>query len=166
LIRRKSAFTVLELLIVVAIIGIIIVLLRPIVSQTREQARRLQCAENLRHIGKAIYKYAVDNKNKFPLSLSDLYPDYIENVKYFRCPSDLDASGISPFGLDIDTTTSYVYAIGWGIRDPLDTVLVCDKNYILGKDTNHRGVGGNVLYLSGEVSWVDTRDWINAVDKD
>ena len=169
LIRKKNSpagFTLLEILVVVAVIGIIIISLRPMVSRAREQARRLECANNLRCIGRAIYKYAADHKREFPLYLSDLYPRYIDNVKYFSCPSDMDASEISPDGLDIDTTTSYTHASGWSIKDPLDTILVCDKNYILEKDTNHRGEGGNVLCLSGEVCCVDTRDWVNPADKE
>ena len=164
--RAGAGFTILELLTVIAIIGIIIVLLMPFVNKNREQARRLECANNLRRISIAFYKYAADNKSALPVNLSDLYPRYIDDVGYFTCPSDVDASEISPDGLDIDTTTSYVYASGWTIKDPLDTILVCDKNYILEKDTNHRGEGGEVLYLDGNVKWVETRDWVNPVDKE
>ena len=163
---RKNGFTLLELLIVIAIIGIIIISLSPFVKRTREQSRRFECANNLRMIATALYKYAIDNKGQFPVNLSDLYPKHIDDVKYFTCPSDVDASEISQGGLDIDTTTSYVFAAGWDMKDPLDTVLVSDKNYILQKDTNHRAVGGNVLYLGGKVSWVKTRDWINPMDKE
>lgn len=163
---REKGFTILELLVVIAIIGIIIISLRPMMTRTREQARRLECAGNLRHIAIALYEYASDNDGKFPLNLSDLYPEYINDVKYFSCPSDVDASEISPRGVDIDTTTSYAYASGWSVKDPLVTVLVCDKNYILEKDTNHGADGGNVLYLGGEVRWVDTLNWVNPVDKE
>lgn len=138
----------------------------PMVNRTREQARRLECADNLREIAVACYKYTSAHDGEFPLNLSDLYPEYIDDIKYFNCPSDIDASEISPGGLDIDTTSSYTYASGWDIKDPLDTILVSDKNYVFDKDTNHRGDGGNVLYMGGEVRWVETRDWINPVDKD
>lgn len=155
-----------ELLVVFAVIGIIIVSLMPMVHRTREQARRLECADNLRRIAVALYKCAVDNDGKFPVDLAALYPKYIDNVKYFICPSDIDASEISPQGFDIDVNSSYIYASGWTMKDPLDTVLLSDKNYIIDKDSNHNGAGGNVIYLSGEVRWVDTKDWVNPIDKE
>ena len=162
---RKKGFTILELLVVIAIIGVIFISLRPMINRTREQARRLECADNLRKIAKAIHNYASEHEGRFPLNLSDLYPNYIDNIKYFRCPSDIDSSEISQNGLDIDTATSYVYAGGWGIKDPLDVILISDKNYILEKDTNHAAQGGNVMHLDGDVHWMDIRDWVNPVDK-
>ena len=153
-------------MIVIAVIGIIIVLMMPMVKANRERARRLDCANNLRCIATALYRYAAEHNGEFPLNLSDLFPNYVEKVKSFTCPSDIDASEISEYGLDIDTTASYAYASGWSIKDPLDTILLSDKNYIVGKDINHQGEGGNVLYLNGDVTWVNTLDWINPVDKD
>ena len=64
--RRNKAFTLVELLIVIAIIGVLIGLLMPTVSAARESARRTQCSANLRNIGGAITAYAVDNDRKLP----------------------------------------------------------------------------------------------------
>ncbi|MFH1753743.1 MAG: DUF1559 domain-containing protein [Candidatus Omnitrophota bacterium] len=162
----RRAITLLELLAVVAIVGIIIVLLSPLINSTREQARRHMCAENLRRISLALHNYSLDNDGKFPDDLSGLFNRYINDVKVFICPSDLDASDIAQDGSDIDATTSYLYSRGWSEKDPLETVLACDKNDIFGKDTNHRGKGGNVVHLSGEAKWVDTADWVDPADKE
>jgi len=162
----KKGITLLELLVVVAVVGAIALSLSPLINNTREQARRHLCAENLREIVIGLHKYARDHEKEFPEDLSDIYPAYIGDIKAFICPSDIDSSDMAADGSDINVTTSYLYARGWDEKGPLGIILVCDKNDIFGKDTNHRGKGGNIASLSGEVKWVDTEEWANPIDKE
>lgn len=64
--RRHSGFTLIEILVVVAIIALLISILLPSLRGAREQARRTLCATNLRTIGHATYYYTQAHRDYYP----------------------------------------------------------------------------------------------------
>ncbi|CAN5465477.1 hypothetical protein BH10PLA1_BH10PLA1_06470 [soil metagenome] len=63
---RSRAFTLIELLIVIAIISVIVAILLPCIKMVREQALALRCVGNLRQVGIALNNYAADYRGTIP----------------------------------------------------------------------------------------------------
>jgi len=62
---EKRAFTLVELLVVIAVIGVLVGLLLPAVQSTRESARRMSCGSKLRQFGLSLLNYE-SAKRAFP----------------------------------------------------------------------------------------------------
>jgi len=92
--RQNSAFTLTELLIVIAIIGILAALLLMSISQAKARAQRIQCANNVGQLGMALQEFLADN-HTYPLYVnphSDAVSWEQALQKYELSPTDTNRS--------------------------------------------------------------------------
>gem|GEM_PF-6479492 len=64
--RASFAFTLVELLVVIGIIGVLVAILLPTLSSARDRASSVKCLANLKQMGNAIAGYAAENRGQVP----------------------------------------------------------------------------------------------------
>lgn len=84
----KSAFTLVEMLVVIAVILILAGMLLPALNKAREKARQSNCENNLHQFSVAVMLYKQDHRDNMPPWLSSLVPQYIPRGDIFVCKSD------------------------------------------------------------------------------
>jgi prepilin-type N-terminal cleavage/methylation domain-containing protein/prepilin-type processing-associated H-X9-DG protein len=66
--RRSSlGFTLIELIVVIAIVGMLVVLSVPELTRAKSRAQSTVCVNNLRQVGISVLGYIADNNNTFPM---------------------------------------------------------------------------------------------------
>ncbi len=155
--RRRRAFTLTELLVVMGAVGVLAGMLLPLLSAGREVARCTKCMGNLRQFSLATDLYREDNRDWYPAVWTgrtrwmDALKDYVNSIEVYDCPS----SAHIPNPWDPDLVVSYgmnVYNFGgrclwYGIQaseveTPSRTILLADSK------------GGN-YYVGSGVRWHD-----------
>lgn len=166
-----AAFTLIELIVVVAIVGILAGLLLPVFSRAREAGRSAACLSNLHQVGVALQLYVQDNRNRMPVMYDALFStnnaptnrqrtvdvvltNYLGSTNILKCPSDRE-------GVFERTRSSY----GWNVLingQDADHFRVLTLNFnphqiplMFDKEAFHKargeGKGVNYLYADGHI---------------
>jgi prepilin-type N-terminal cleavage/methylation domain-containing protein/prepilin-type processing-associated H-X9-DG protein len=118
---KKCAFTLTELLVVLAIIALLAALLLPALTSAKEKGKRAVCLSNLRQIGLATIAYAHDNEGKIP---------YGPKAPPFTSPANFYPSTGAPTSL-LSLQSGAPVGLGLLLQDHLSTqrkVLFCPGN--------------------------------------
>lgn len=83
--RLQAGFTLIELMIVIAIIAILAGILVPNFVRARAQGLATACKSNLKTISTALEMYSHDNAGRFPSAIASLTPNYLKVMP--TCPS-------------------------------------------------------------------------------
>ncbi len=115
--RAGHAFTIIELLVVVAIIGLLIALLLPTLQRARFLARKTSCLANQRTIALAQASYATDNNGAYASNQTKVWPGY--NFSFTLT----NACGTFPILINNGNMTQTAYH-GWVATYPPNTTLI------------------------------------------
>ena len=165
------AFTLIELLAVIAVISILAALLLPVLGRAKEAGRSAACLSNLHQIGIALQIYVQGNKNHMPVmrdapfdtnsvptntlpAIDEVLAPELGNTNALRCPSDNEriyertrssyAWNSLINGQNADQFQVYTYHF-----DPHQIPLVFDKEAF--HKARGTGKGVNYLYADGHI---------------
>ena len=103
---NRRAFTLIEVLVVIGILGLLLGLLAPSLSKARGQARLTSCATNLHQVGVAMIAYMQDNRDRMPhvsmmpsigpapvsgdksIYLAEVLKRHLKSPQALSCPDD------------------------------------------------------------------------------
>jgi prepilin-type N-terminal cleavage/methylation domain-containing protein/prepilin-type processing-associated H-X9-DG protein len=142
----RDGFTLIELMVVVAVIGILASILLPALSGAREKGRGILCLSNLRQMGLALHVYSGDNEDHFPFNMgadgtrrtvqAQTYLNWVNNVMTWELDSD-------------NTNTFLLTAGGLGpYLNPAESVFRCPSDRALSKAQRDAGWSHRVRSVS------------------
>ena len=170
---NSLAFSLVELLVTLALIAVVMVMLYGFGSKSDQQSQKKECQKNLQTIYMALEIYANEHEGMFPIRpgaitsdevLSVLVPRYTVASERFICPGSKDSKLPTAIPLE-GRKISYAYFMGRRLTDS-NAVLMTDRQIntlpkVQGAQifsttgsspgNNHHKYGGNYLFTDGHV---------------
>lgn len=155
---KLKGFTLVELLIVIAVIGVLAAVLFPVFAKAREQGKSASCLSNLKQIGLGLVAYTTDFDETEPCGvdrygrmngwIEQIYP-YIGSDSVFHCPDDPTANAGSSYGINanlgiITSNPMPAQALNIGkLKSPSNTVMLFEVQNDQYFDPSVTGVNTN-----------------------
>jgi prepilin-type processing-associated H-X9-DG protein len=150
--RRMSAFTLVELLVVIGIITLLIAMLLPALHKARDAALTVSCAARMRQLNQAVMMFVSDNKGSLP-------PIWAGSSTNYTFPSWWNTPCIFPWNAssrDQIFNTGYLTPyLGYDLRNYVCPSLEAD----MGSSTSAQWSYGYNRYLGGAPSSWYALNW-------
>jgi|GEM_PF-1763313 prepilin-type N-terminal cleavage/methylation domain-containing protein/prepilin-type processing-associated H-X9-DG protein len=143
----QRGFSLVEILVVLAVLGLLVALSLPVIGQMREKSSRAACASNLRQCGVALVAYASENNGQFPNPPGRSYPDsygntfvdmckpYFSDFRIWGCPAMKAVSIDDPGNTTLFRSTYQYFAGSFPSLIPPNGVINSGRQAILGPRT-------------------------------
>ena len=170
---RARAFTVIELLIVIACLGVLSALFLPALQRRSHCGLRINCTNNLKGIGLAFRTWALDNSGKYPMQVSitnggamewvergiasvhfQVMSNELSTPKVLLCPADVGRTSASSFQTFNNSHLSYFVGAEAENTNP-QGLLSGDANLLIGGVAVKSGL--LELGTNQSVGWSSTR---------
>lgn len=160
--RRKTGFTLIEVLVVVAIIALLVSILLPSLSAARRSAKNTKCKHNLHQIGVAMEAYLVEYKDYFPIACRMLSKEMMRHGLYGQNYDDLKAIN---FPYDFYHPLSKVLNRQISKQTEL---LECPEDFVSSADSEsyllHDGINVRDRYYDTEKTSYEWNDFLSDPD--
>lgn len=160
---KSKAFTLIELLTIIAIVAILAAFIFPVLARAKLRAGQAACTSNLKQLGASVYLYAADHDDhtpitKFPQDIVPALKPYTRLAEVFKCPNDHEkreptgnlAGGASNYAV---LGTSYLFIFNGKSLSALSKVF---PDWTMATDTFNAHTGDNWQLQSPELWMVNT----------
>ena len=172
--RRTKAMTLIEVVVVLAVIAIVAAMVLPAIMNRPDTSRKISCTNNLKQIGLSFWSWSGDNNDKFPMQVSitnggamelaalgnaaavfQVMSNEMSNPKIALCPNGSLHSPATNWGPSFSNkTVSYFVGLDAIANDPI-SILSGDDNF----EINGTEVKSGVLQLTTNtpIQWTKAR---------